>query len=190
LDCRIELENRYDRIIRGMVYPDTGVLKFWTDNSYETVKGYLKDLGIAYARILNPDNEVSFDLPTDWYSWTPTARHANPDIKNIAKRFLELDSNNCYCASRSPKLFYLWGHSYEFDRENNWELLDELCQLLGNKDDIYYATNIEIHDYVKAYNSLIYSADNHIVYNPTIIKIWFVIDGKNYSIEPRETIRI
>ena len=82
----------------------------------------------------------------------------------------------------------MWGHSFEF--KDKWELLDELCEKLGGHEDIWYATNMEIYDYVTAYNSLVFSADGTIIYNPTLIKLWFDIDGKAYSINPGETLNI
>lgn len=69
-----------------------------------------------------------------------------------------------YTAVRFPRLFYLWGHSYEFERDNNWELLEQIYEKLSGKSDIWYATNMEIYNYVKAYNSLEYSADGNLVY--------------------------
>ncbi|MEE1043747.1 MAG: hypothetical protein UH854_07255, partial [Clostridia bacterium] len=95
-----------------------------------------------------------------------------------------------YVSGHIPRLFYMWGHSFEFDNKNNWDLLDKICEKLGGHDDIWYATNIEICEYVKAYNSLVYSADASVVYNPTLYTIWFESDGKLYSIKPGETIHI
>lgn len=34
-------------------------------------------------------------------------------------------------------LFYVWGHSYEFDVNNNWERIEEFCKMLGGRDDIF-----------------------------------------------------
>ena len=42
-----------------------------------------------------------------------------------------------------PQLFYLWGHSYEFDVNDNWDLIEEFCKIISGKDDIYYCTNFE-----------------------------------------------
>ena len=81
----------------------------------------------------------------------------------------------------------MWGHSYEFRNADNWEHLEEICAKLGGKDDTWYATNMEIHDYVEAYNSLVYSADGRKVYNPTLIRIWVDVDGVLYDIAPGET---
>ena len=93
-------------------------------------------------------------------------------------------------ASRFPRLFYLWGHSFEFERNNNWELLDTICDKLARREDVWYATNMEIYEYVNAYRSLIYSADAKIIHNPTNVKIWFDLDGVLYSIDPTGTLVI
>jgi hypothetical protein len=177
-------------IIRGMAYPDSGITKFTSDTDYSTVKSYLSELDIAYSRTLGGDND-SFELPSDWHAWMPTVHHNNARIDEYIDKFLAIDlSAKAYCASRRPRLFYIWGHSYEFDRNDNWDHLEHICKRLSDNDDIWYATNIEIYDYVTAYNSLRYSADGHIVYNPTLLKIWFVVDGAPYSIEPGETLKI
>jgi hypothetical protein len=187
LECRLELEKKTGKIIKGMAYPDTGITVFVNNASYENIKSYLKDLGIVYSRTLGGDNN-SFQLPQDWYAWMPTAHHNNPQIMEYIDEFVNMDlSTKTYCARRQPRLFYMWGHSYEFRNADNWEHLEEICAKLGGKDDTWYATNMEIHDYVEAYNSLVYSADGRKVYNPTLVRIWVDVDGVLYDIAPGET---
>ena len=119
----------------------------------------------------------------------PTAHHNNPKLPEYIDEFLNLDiSPKTYHARRNSRLLYIWGHSYEFDNNNNWELIEEICEKLSFKDEIWYATNIEICDYVEAYKSLKYSADGHRVYNPTVTTIWLDVDGKIYSVAPGEII--
>ncbi len=187
LDCRLELEQKYGIIVRGMAYPDFGVSRFQNGSTYEKVKNYLSELDIAYARTTG-DN-LSFSLPEDWYRWVPTVHHSNPDIFKHIEEFNGIDVYNFYVSNGYPRLFYLWGHSYEFDSDNNWDLLDRICLKLSRNNDVWYATNIEIFNYVNAYNSLIYSADGTIIFNPTQYNIWFDIDKKLYNISPGETIR-
>ena len=190
LDCRLELEEKCGRIIRGMAYPDTGITFFGNRGSYESVKNYLEELDIAYARTLGADND-SFLLPSDFHAWMPTAHHNNPKIMEYVDSFLKLDiSTKMYHARRAPRLLYIWGHSYEFDSKDNWEHIEEICRRLSGNEEIWYATNIEIHDYVKAYESLIYSADGHKIYNPTLYNVWLDVDGKLYSIGSGETVDI
>ena len=190
LDCRLALEEKFDMIIRGMAYPDTGITYFANGASYENIKRYLTDLDIAYARTLNGDNN-NFRLPDDWHAWMPTVRHANPEVLEYIDEFVSFEMlPNVYPSRRYPRLFYLWGHSFEFDGANNWELLDTICEKLGNKKDTWYATNMEIYEYVNAYNSLVFSADETRIYNPTLFDIWLEIDGEVMCIKPGETIKL
>ena len=189
LDSRLFLEKEFDTIIRGMAFPDRSVNKFISPDAYKRVKSYLEETDIAYARLTGGDND-KFEVPEDWHNWVPTAHHDNPEIMNYIDKFVELNLLNLYCACRTPRIFYLWGHSFEFESKNNWEHLEEICQKLSGREDVWYATNIEIYDYVKAYEALRYSADGTIVYNPTLYEIWFDVDGKVYSIKPGETIRV
>ncbi len=190
LDCRLELEKICGKIIRGMAYPDTGIRVFGNLGTYESVKNYLTELDIAYARTLGEDNNL-FELPKDFHAWMPTAHHNNPKLMEYIDEFLNIDmSTKTYHPKRYPRLLYIWGHSYEFETNNNWELIETILRKLAFKDDLWYATNIEIYDYVKAYKSLQYSADGHIIYNPTLLTIWFDIDGKLFSIKPGETLHL
>ena len=186
LECRQNLERIFGRIIRGMAYADSGITRMANGASYENIKEYLMDLGLAYARTLGQDNN-KFELPCDWHAWMPTVHHKNPKALEYADDFVSMDVNAMYWAARRPRLYYLWGHSYEFEQDHNWELLDALCQKLAHHDDTWYATNMEIYEYVTAYQSLVFSADNKIVYNPTLLHIWFDVDGENCQIGPGET---
>ena len=189
LDCRMELEEKCDRIIRGMAYPDSGITRMGNFGSYEAIKQYLTELDIAYARTLGSDND-SFMLPSDFHAWMPTAHHNNPSIMEYIDRFLSLDVAAENHTKRYPRLFYIWGHSYEFDRNDNWDHIEAICQRLSRREDIWYATNIEICDYVEAYKRLVYSADGYKVYNPSVTDVWLNVDGITYKIPSGETLRI
>lgn len=188
LRCRLELEEKYGMIIRGMAYPDNGITVFTNNASYDIIKSYLCNLDIAYARTLGGDNN-SFVLPADWHNWIPTAHHSNPCALDYANEFATLSVNKRYESNRYPRLFFMWGHSYEFDRNDNWSLLEEICNILGNKEDTWYATNMEIYEYVNAYNSLIYSADASLIYNPTLLDIWMDTDGNVFCIKSGQTLK-
>ncbi len=190
LDCRIKLERNLGVIVRGMAYPNSGIRRFVNGLDYPTLRNYLEGLGIAYSRTLAGDND-SFRLPEDWYSWMPTAHHGNPAIFDWAQSFVDLDLETRYMDERFPRLFYVWGHSYEFDRDDGgWERMEKLCALLANRDDVWYATNMEIRSYVGAYYSLIKSADGDIVSNPTTQEIFLYADGEPVSVKPGQTIRL
>ena len=184
--CREELENALGVIVRGMAYPDSGVNRFVNGSNYDEVKGYLRASGIVYARSLGGDNDKFF-LPEDWYKWMPTAHHGNPGLFDYIDKFLSLDLNKGWASGRDPRLFYLWGHAYEFNNNGNWDHLEKICEKLSGHDDIWYAANIEIHDYIEAFRALHISADGRRIYNPTVTDLWFCENDKDYKIAPGET---
>ncbi len=192
LECRQSLENAFDTIIRGMAYPDTGIRQLPAGVTKTEIKSYLKALGIAYSRSLAGDND-SFELPEDFHEWIPTAHHNNPELMNWLNKFISAEMPD-YEAIRTPKLFYLWGHSYEFENNKNWDLLENFCKTAGGREDIWYATNIEICDYINAYRSLIFNVDNTKVYNPTDQEIWFEWSDngriQTVSVKPGQIVRL
>lgn len=189
LNSRLYLEREFDTIIRGMAFADRTVDRFQKPLMYEKVKNYLKELDIVYARNTGTDND-KFELPEDWYNWPVTAHHKNPQIMAYIDKFINIDLSSMYISRRNAKLFYLWGHSSEFERDNNWELLDDICKKLSGREEVWYATNIEIYEYIQAYNSLVYSADSMLVYNPTLFDVWFDIDGSLHCVKSGETKKI
>ena len=171
---RENLENDFGTIVRGMAYP------YGTYNS-EVVE-VLKMCKVAYARTVEPTRK--FNLPDNWLILNPTCHHNNPDLMDYAKRFAENKSKS------GIFMFYLWGRSYEFDDNNNWEVIEEFSEYLGGREDIWYATNIEIYDYVQAFNRLETSYDKKIIHNPTAIDVWVEIDHKPIVIKAGETVRL
>ncbi len=168
------LEEQFGTVVRGMAYP------YGTYN--DGVVDVLRLCGIVYARTVISTEK--FSMPTDWLRLPATCHHKNPKLMELAKRFVELR------ADRAPQMFYLWGHSYEFDTDNNWNVIEEFSEYIGGKEDIWYATNIEIYEYEHAYHQLVFSADYTIVKNPTAYNIWFAIEKTVYSIAPGETLKL
>ena len=171
LQDRKNLEEDFGVIIRGMAYP------FGTYN--DNVVCTLRQCGIVYARTV--ESTERFDIPEDWLRLPATCHHNNPRLKEIAREFVESDRN------RAPKLFYLWGHSYEFEADNNWNVIEEFAQYIGGRDEIWYATNIEIYDYIHAYHQLITSTDGRQIYNPTVTTLFLEVNGESVSVAPGET---
>ena len=71
-------------------------------------------------------------------------------------------------------MMYVWGHSFEFDRNDNWNIIEEFCEMISGQNDIWYATNIEIVDYNDVFNHLQFAADNSFVYNPSAASAWLM----------------
>ncbi len=165
LEDRKNLENLTGYPVTGMSYP------FGTYNS--TVLQMLPFLGIEYSRTVKSHGQ--FSLPEDFLQWHPTCHHKD-NIQELGQQFLERDPRG------TMSLFYVWGHSYEFDRNNNWNIIEDFCKLMRGYDTIWYATNIEICHYLKAVKSLIFSADKTMVHNPSALSVWISVEGKALEI--------
>lgn len=159
LEDRIELEKLTGYPVRGHAYPN---------GSYsQRVKDILSELGIVYARTVKETHE--FELPADYMEWNATCHH-NHNLMEHSKEFVEFKK------TQYLKCMYVWGHSYEFDKDNNWELIEEFCKYIGGKEDIWYATNIQIYDYMMVCDNLQFAASGEFVYNPSVASAWISID--------------
>ncbi|MFA6816332.1 MAG: polysaccharide deacetylase family protein [Lentisphaeria bacterium] len=172
---RLTLEKYTASIIDGNALPNGTNSSFSCD-----IKNILKSCGILYSR--GTLSTLSFDLPIDFIPWEPTAHHQQQgDLCEIGTKFLDLEVNG------APKVCYIWGHSYEFGNQNNWEIMENFCNLMAKKQDIWYATNGEIARYILAARKLIWSQDKSMVYNPTSTTIWYFINGTLKTIAPGRT---
>lgn len=167
LEDRKKLEEQFGTIVRGMAYP------FGTYS--DEVVDCLRKAGLVYGRTVASSH--NFNLPMDWLRLEPTCHHKDEKLAELAKQFAE------ETPSRTPWMFYLWGHSYEFEQDDNWQVIEEFAAYMGGREDIWYAANIEIYDYVQAFYRLEFSADAKRVYNPTVTDLFFVKDGKEYCVK-------
>lgn len=158
LEDRHALEGYTNRIVRGFSYP----FGEYSDRLMETAR----QLGIVYARTV--EDRMNFNLPGDFMCWHPTCHH-NKVTDAMIEDFLNPPMY------RNLALFYIWGHSFEFERENNWNHIRHICEALQGREDVWYATNIEIYEYVTAIRSLVMSADGRIIYNPTATPVYLMI---------------
>ena len=119
--------------------------------------------------------------PQDWLVWRPTCHH------HRALEFVEPFLTSKY----SLTVLYVWGHSYEFDRKANWELVDQIGERLTNQPQVWYATNGEIQHYLECIHRLVFTVAQDAVYNPTDQTIWMTIDNDRIlAIESGKTVRI
>lgn len=170
------LEGLLGRVIRGMAYP------YGAYN--DAVISTLRECGVVYSRIVN--SSLSFDLPENWLRFAPTCHHSNPCLMELAKQFAEMKIYH------HPKMFCVWGHTFEFGQQNNWHTIEEFTDYMaGREDTIWYATNMEIYEYIRDYNRLEFSSDYTFVYNPTCRPLWFILSsGVVYSVNPGETVKL
>ena len=128
----------------------------------------------------------SFDLPGDFLRWDPTCHHDDPRLMELAEDFCTREAR-----FGRPQLFYLWGHSYEFDIHGNWERMESfLAYVSGYRDSIWMATNGEICAYLSAWDRLIFSADGKRAYNPSAGELWIDASGRICRIPSGETAEI
>lgn len=168
---RAEAEEHFGKLVRGHAY----AYGDYDDKAIEI----LRNAGICYARTTKSTG--NFSLPDDFLAWHPTCHHREERVFNLIDRFL--DETPKY----KPYVFYVWGHTYEFDfgvEYNNWDHAEEICKKVsGHEDTVWYATNIEICDYVNAYKKLVFSMDGKIVHNPTSTDVWFGFVGKDEAVK-------
>ncbi len=177
---KINLEKIFGTLVRGMAYA--------YGNFDDACIEVLKRCGIEYGRI--GKFTESFDIPKNFLALTPTCHHKNEKLMELARKFVDIKIDPAYPWRTRAQLFYVWGHSYEFNDNDNWYIMEEFAEFIGGRDDIWYATNIEIIDYINAFRRLVFSADGSIVMNPTSTQLWFEERGKNYTILPGQTLVI
>lgn len=174
---RANLELQYGCVVRGAAYPYGS----YNDAAVEA----LRRNGIKYCRTVGCRDD--FAMPEDWLRLKATCHHNHPALMDLAKKFVKEDF-------KDARMFYVWGHTAEFRRDNNWDDIEELLKYVGGREDIWYATNIEICEYHAAFKALEYSThpDSRMVYNPTAKEVWVAHGGWSgeagtFSVKPGET---
>ncbi len=174
MEDRKILERIAGRPVVGSAYPC---------GSYnDEVKWVLRACGIVYSRTVGDTR--TFHLPDDFLEWHPTCHHR--DALSLVDEFIDkLDYE------WSHPLFYVWGHSFEFRTEQDWRDMELFLQKISGNDKIWYATNLEIYEYITAQRMLQISADETVFRNPSGTDVWVEKDKKQIiRIPAGETVRI
>lgn len=167
---RKALEELTGGMVQGMSYA------FGSYN--EEIMEVIKTLGIKYSRTVNATH--GFFPPADFRAWHPTCHH-DDNLLEIGDRFLDVPGFN------ELPIMYVWGHSFEFGWKNDYSVIEEFCKKMADKDDIWYATNIEICEYVTACRSQEFSADGKYMKNPTAFTVWVSTGTDFVEVKPGET---
>ena len=171
LEDRRALEKIMGYTVRGLAYPNGSV----DGNVVEA----LKACGIRYGRTVNSTH--GFGIPEDFLRWNPTCHHGDAALEDLCKEFIKLNK------TQYLYMFYLWGHSYEFERDDNWKIIEKFSKKIENKSDIWYATGIEIVDYLDAASRVQVAVDGTFAYNPNAESVWLEVDNKSIELKGGKT---
>jgi hypothetical protein len=142
----------------------------------EDTMALLRLAGYQGARTIK--STYDFAIPDNFLEWNPTCHHNDVRLMELAQQFL--DGFPFF-----PMLFYVWGHAYEFDADDNWHVIEELAAFMEQHEEkIWFATGGEIIAYTTAYRRLEYSVDGAVVYNPSAMDVTI-----RTSMEQTETIK-
>ncbi|MDO5478521.1 MAG: polysaccharide deacetylase family protein [Clostridia bacterium] len=128
---RIKLSELCGYDVVGMAYPGG----HFDDRVVDLIENHT---GVKYSREVQ--RTKSFEPFTDLYRYKGTLYHHMDwnELFTMGEEFIKLKAD-------TPKVFYIWGHAYEFDiHPERWEQFDEFCRMISGKNDIFYGTNKEI----------------------------------------------
>lgn len=168
---RRELENLVGYPVRGMAYPNGS----FNDEIVEIAR----NAGIVYSRTTLNDG---FNIPTDFMRLKATCHH------NQALDYMKIFEEKHDISWCRGLCFYVWGHSYELNSEEKWNDIEELFKRIKAIDGVWYATNIELYDYIDAQKRLRISYDEKIFENPSCIDVWVRKNGNPVKIPKCSTV--
>lgn len=155
IEDRKILENIFKYPVIGMSYPNGSYSK--------TSISAMMDCGIVYSRTTK--STQNFIIPENFMEWHPSCHYKDAEV--LCEKFLtNIDSEWTH------PMFYIWGHSHELKNQEAWLYIENVVKQLSNNNKIWYATNIEIYNYMNAQKQLQISADETVFYNPTSIDVW------------------
>ena len=103
------------------------------------------DLDFTVARTtkrfsIKPSNEYSA-LPTTVHVYTHLSdtpqllKYRTIQWQKLARHFFDQTMEN-------GGVFHLWGHSWELNKNNEWENLEALLEYISNREDVEYINNV------------------------------------------------
>lgn len=176
IEDRRNLEQLTEGFVTGFAYP-FGV--------YDAkVQQVLRDCGIRYARTV--ESTHNFQLPNDFMEWHPTCHHNDEKLMALLQQFCTRES-----IFKEPEIFYLWGHAYEFDQRDNWNVAERAFEYVNQYgENIWFATNGTICEYIEAFHNIEFSVDGAIVRNRTALDVWMFADEKEISVPAGKEVKL
>ncbi len=170
------LEEACRREVIGMSYP----LGSFSEQVFDVMKG----VGAVYGRTTLSTGK--FELPVDFLKWNPTIHYArgttdwNPNAKYSGQVLIDKAEEFVRYPDALNKMpvMQVWGHSYELENNGHWDKMEQFCKYISKFDNIWFAQNREVVDYVTALRRLRFAENCDIVYNPAAIDLWITVNGK------------
>ena len=162
---RDALEKQFGRPITGYAYPQGAYTP--------TVMAELERLGFEYARAVG--TQGSFRIPGNLYEITATCHLLSDACDSCTQTFLPFRCNTeLWWDNADAQLFNIFCHSYQLrGSEEIQAAARRRMEALAGRDDVWYATNIEVVRYIRAYRALVFSLERGFVYNPSCQPVWF-----------------
>jgi hypothetical protein len=88
------------------------------------------------------------------------------------------------------RVFFVWGHTYEFNDRNDWDALERLFLPLAGHDEVWYCTNIELFDYEAARMRMAIAANRGSAFNPSAVPVTLRVDGALVEVPAGATISL
>lgn len=168
---RENIEKIFEKKVIGISYPNL---------NYTAVK-ILKKIGIKYIRTVKETE--NFSIPSNFLRWNPTCHHDNIKLMKLAEDFI-----NSSCDEL--QVFNLYGHSYEFDVYDNWNVIEEFARYMGNNSLLWYATNGEFYEYINAMKNIKIIEEQKIIYNNSDINIYAEVNNRLIVIKSKSLFNI
>lgn len=147
LDSKVYLEKELGKEIKSFCFPAGYYIP--------EHKSILKELGFNFSRTVE---RFSIKNAFDSY-FAPTTVHAYRHLTDIFKvikvvgvrKFLKTyfnwDELAIFMFDKTLKeggVYHIWGHSWEIEKNHDWDRLERVFKYISNKDGVNYVTNSEL----------------------------------------------
>ena len=108
---------------------------------YDRFNDIENSYGFYELKFLTFDTVLQSFVPSDdMFEYCGTLyHHADWD------RLFEMGESFLKTEAETPRIMYIWGHSYEFDIfPQRWKKFEEFCEMMSKHHDIFYGTNIRV----------------------------------------------
>ncbi|WP_396169055.1 polysaccharide deacetylase family protein [Flavobacterium sp.] len=188
VEDRKELERLMEYPVRGMAYP--------FGNTNDAVIEAMDGLGMEYARTVG--DTYTFEIPKEFLRWHPTMHQfakaywepnqPEKDAQEMARFYKVIE---VFITTKELAVLDIWGHSWEMGSDaNKWSETEKFLKLLSDNSAIYYTAQIELVDYIKAFQNLKFSVNKKRVVNLSAIDLFLKKENKTYKIPAGATISI